>query len=233
MNDELVKYYKNKYEETLSKLNESEKTVKILNERIEAIERFSVSESDENDDTDDDDDYEEENNVKEKNNVEEDNDFSEEEIKKIKEKMLSFKHFRKSKSDFSSEEEYKKEKDLFDNNKQLLSVYSIEEVEECEKKIGFNLPVALKNYITKISREFIYNIYGFRQEIDLNNISRTDVSIYLNGESCSYNNKIYIQGNKKNKVASWCQTNYTRHYSSICANNFKEFVIYTLHLQKK
>ena len=69
MNDELVKYYKNKYEETLSKLNESEKTVKILNERIEAIERFSVSESDENDDTDDDDDYEEENNVKEKNNV--------------------------------------------------------------------------------------------------------------------------------------------------------------------
>ena len=35
--DELVEYYKNKYEETLAKLNESEKNVKILKERIEML----------------------------------------------------------------------------------------------------------------------------------------------------------------------------------------------------
>ena len=146
--------------------------------------------------------------------------------------MLSFKNFRKSKSDFSSEEEYNKQRDLFNNNKQLLPVYLIEEIEECEKRISFKLPIALKNYITKVSREFIYNNYGFYIEIILNNISHTDVSLYLSGSSCSNHNKIYIQGNKKNKVASWRQNNYTREYSSICAYNFKNFVIYTLNLQK-
>ena len=238
MNDELVKYYKNKYEETLTKLNETEKTIKILNERIDAIERFSISDTDDEEEDDDytDEDSNEEsdeyNDTEKKNNTEEDNDFSEEEITKIKEKMSSFKKFHKSKSDFSSSEEYNKQNDLFNNNKQLLPVYLVDEIEECEKRIGFTLPIAFKNYITKISREFIYNINGFHQEINLNDICHTTISLYLNGESCSYNNKIYIQGNKKNKVASWCQTNYTCEYSRICANNFKEFVIKTLNLQK-
>ena len=57
--------------------------------------------------------------------------------------MLSFKKFHKSKSDFSSEEEYNKQNDLFNNNKQLLPVYLVEEIEECEKRIGFTLPIAL------------------------------------------------------------------------------------------
>ena len=263
--EELVKYYKNKYEETLEKLNETEKTIKILNERIEVIECFSdsdfeadyESEEENNEDTEeeennkknqeeDDNDFSEEENDEDTEEEddndseeeddndfsEEDQDFSEEEIKKIKEKLLSFKNFRKSKSDFSSEEEYNKQRDLFNNNKQLLPVYLIEEIEECEKRISFKLPIALKNYITKVSREFIYTNYGFYIEIILNNISHTDVSLYLSGSSCSNHNKIYIQGNKKNKVASWRQNNYTREYSSICAYNFKNFVIYTLNLQK-
>jgi hypothetical protein len=54
------------------------------------------------------------------------------------------------------------------------------------------LPIAFKNYITKVSREFIYNIDGFHIEIDLNNVSHTDVSIYLRGSSCSWHNKIFI-----------------------------------------
>ena len=219
--NELVEYYKNKYEETLRRLNETEKTIKMLNERIELIEHFSDSEDDD------------EVNNKKKNNTEEDNDFSEEEIKKIKEKMLPFTKFRKFKSDFSSEEEYNRQKVLFNNNKQLLPVYSIEEVEECEKRIGFNLPVAFKNYITKVSREFIYTRFGFYVVINLNDICHTTIALYLSGESCSFHNKIYFQGNRKNKVASWCQDNYTCEHSRICANNFKDFVIKTLQIYEK
>ena len=222
--DELVEYYKNKYEETLAKLNESEKNVKILKERIETLLcacdcDFSVSKNEDDDEEDEDDsendsendsdededgyEKEENNNIEEK----EDNDFSEEEIKKIKEKMVSF-----------------------NKNKQLLPVYTVEEVEECEKRIGFNLPIAFKNYITKVSREFIYNIFCFRIVINLDSINHTTVSIYLNGESCSDHHKIYIQGNKKNKVACWTQNDYCREYSRICANNFKKFVFQTLRI---
>lgn len=214
-------YYKNKYEEMLTKLNESEKTVKMLYERIESIERFTVSDSEDDDCKEDvdNDEYEfDENDI----------DFSEEEIKKIKEKMLPFAKLRKSKSEFSSEEEYNKRVDMFNKNKQLLPVYSIEEVEECEKRIGFNLPVSFKNYITKVSREIIYTVHGFHQEINLNDIHHKTVSIYLSGESCSFHNKIYIQGKRKNKVASWCENNNMCEHSRICAKNFKDFVMKTI-----
>jgi hypothetical protein len=36
----------------------------------------------------------------------------------------------------------------------LALVYTIEEVMECENRIGFKLPEPFRNYITKISREF-------------------------------------------------------------------------------
>jgi hypothetical protein len=206
--EELTENYKEKYEEVLLKLEKANNTIKMLKNRIKEFETESNNDSDVDYDDSDIDDIEDDDSDNTKI-VEDDDDYSEELITRIREKMETFYDVKKF---------------------PLEPVYTIEEVIECEKRIGFKLPIHLKNYLTKISREFRYNMSGFREVIKLDNIDSFTQDIYLNGMSCSDNKKIYIQGERKNKIYSWVRTNTFCERPRKIFNNFKEFVKCTLSL---
>lgn len=107
----------------------------------------------------------------------------------------------------------------------LEQVYTIEEVIECENRIGFELPVSFTNYITKISREFRYNVLGFKVIFDISKLNKDSKDIYLNGNRCSEDYKLYIQGKRKNTVYNWQRYDGYGTTPTKCFNNFKEFVM--------
>lgn len=210
--------YKERYKETLLLLEEANNTIKMLRERIE--ERCTSNINDEDEDEEDDDYYdseidseedeEDEEDELKKDVLIEDNDYTEEEIIKIREKMQSFTKYAEV---------------------PLEPVYTIKEVFECEKRIGFELPIHLKNYITKVSREYRCDNYGLNQVIDLDALTVSTYTVFLNGPFYAENNVIYIQGKRKNKIYTWNESNHYREYARKGWNNFKQFIMHMVNFK--
>jgi hypothetical protein len=143
-----------------------------------------------------------------------DEDFNEEEIMsitdKIKQFMIKYKH-----------------------GDDILSPFSVHEVEEHEQIIGYSLPISFKNYITKVSREFWHNSYRFRVIFDLNDIKSNTNKLYLNGCSCSNHNYLILRKKSFGKIQHQIANNNYSQYPRIVFCNFKEFVMETLEINKK
>ena len=112
----------------------------------------------------------------------------------------------------------------------VLPPFTVSEVDQREKELGFELPKAFKHYITKVSREFWHNKYGFRVVFDLDEIKPNTSYIYLNGESCSNHNTLVLKPRSFGKVRHQIANNNSSRHPRIVFNNFKYFVMGTLNL---